>query len=134
MDTNTKELPYEVRLANIPLARELSEKYDLKDVKQALEDNEKNKVKISDLERKVTGLEEQIKRKEADSMGTFEVLELAVKNDPEVKALRDALAKKKSQVLHRLCMDDDTYLMAFTNYRTAVERAYKNRDKTEDVK
>jgi hypothetical protein len=79
------------------------------------------------LKKRVADLEAELKRKTTETSAAFSIMERAVKDDPDVKALRDSLSKTKSSVLHDLCMDKDAgYRNIHSQYTMGVERAYKN--------
>lgn len=123
MDTDT--IDTETLRKNYDVWSEVKDKVDLRKAVDAYRNGQQAVgEEIEKLRKENTDLKDQLKRKDADSMATFEIMERAVKGDPDVQAMRDALAKTKSRVLHTLCLENTEYLMGWTAYCTSVKRAY----------
>jgi len=124
MDTT---IDYETQLRNVDFYSRNKDKIDF----EKMLGQPQNTEEIDKLKKENADLKDQLKKKDADSMATFELMERAVKDDPDVKAMRDALAKQKSATLHTICLEDSKYLMAWTAYCTSVKRAYDKETKAE---
>lgn len=76
---------------------------------------------IDDLEAKVSEMKPA--RQELD-LELFAVMESAVKNDPDVKIVRQRMYDEKTRVITDICMQDQKYREAVDGYRRAVNAAY----------
>ena len=77
--------------------------------------------RIDDLEAKVSEMKPA--RQEMD-LELFAVMESAVKNDPDVKVIRQRMYDEKTRVITDICMQDQRYREAVDGYRRAVNAAY----------
>ena len=77
--------------------------------------------RIDDLESKVSEMKPA--RQEMD-LELFAVMESAVKNDPDVKVIRQRMYDEKTRVITDICMQDQKFREAVDGYRRAVNAAY----------
>lgn len=79
-------------------------------------------IKLADLMKKA----EQNTPKEDDAE-LFSLMEVAVKDDAEVKSARQKVVDVKSAVLAKICYQHPEYRAAIDEYRAVVSRTYKQR-------
>lgn len=77
--------------------------------------------RIDDLEARVSEMKPA--RQEMD-LELFAVMESAVKNDPDVKIIRQRMYDEKTRVITDICMQDQKFREAVDGYRRAVNAAY----------
>ena len=81
---------------------------------------------LEDLKAKVTAMETKPKTPQLDSE-LFQVMEAAVKDDPQVVSARMNAQQVKAQIISELCRQDPRYAQALDQYSREVHAAYVRR-------
>ena len=81
---------------------------------------------LEDLKAKVSAIETKPKTPQLDSE-LFQVMEAAVKDDPQVVSARMNAQQVKAQIISELCRQDPRYAQALDQYSREVHAAYVRR-------
>lgn len=81
---------------------------------------------LEDLKAKITAMETKPKTPQLDSE-LFQVMEAAVKDDPQVVSARMNAQQVKAQIISELCRQDPRYAQALDQYSREVHAAYVRR-------
>lgn len=81
---------------------------------------------LEDLKAKVSAMETKPKTPQLDSE-LFQVMEAAVKDDPQVVSARMNAQQVKAQIISELCRQDPRYAQALDQYSREVHAAYVRR-------
>lgn len=81
---------------------------------------------LEDLKAKISAIETKPKTPQLDSE-LFQVMEAAVKDDPQVVSARMNAQQVKAQIISELCRQDPRYAQALDQYSREVHAAYVRR-------
>jgi len=82
---------------------------------------------VEGLKKKVMELEAELKKAGEVQGATFEIMEKAVEEDECVKDAYSNLKKAHKRAEHRMLMNDNEYMLGYSEYKREVEKAYAER-------